>query len=274
MTMPAAATLPSATDAGLLAALADAALAAGTVIMRIRAEGCAAQAKADLSPVTAADLAAEELLRDWLHRLLPGVPVIAEEAVAQGRGEAPADSFVLVDPLDGTREFLSDNGEFTVNIGLIEQGRPVLGIVYAPAVGRLYAGRPGSGAFRAERAPGAPADAANWTPIHCRQMPARGLVAAVSRSHLDTATQAFLADFDIAERISRGSALKFGLVAEGRADLYPRLGTVCEWDVAAGHALIAAAGGSVTRPDGSPLPYGRSDAGYRVPAFIARGAVG
>ncbi|MFK8250452.1 3'(2'),5'-bisphosphate nucleotidase CysQ [Ancylobacter terrae] len=270
MTSPAAASARA--DSALLAALADAALAAGTVIMRIRAEGCAAQAKADLSPVTAADLAAEELLRAALHRLLPGVPVIAEEAVAQGRGEAPADSFVLVDPLDGTREFLSDNGEFTVNIALIEQGRPALGIVYAPAVGRLYAGRPGAGAFRAERAPGAPAEPAGWTPIRCRPAPARGLVAAVSRSHLDAATEAFLADFEIAERISRGSALKFGLVAEGRADLYPRLGTVCEWDVAAGHALIVAAGGSVTRPDGTPLPYGRRDAAYRVPAFIARGA--
>lgn len=257
----------------LLAALAGAALKAGDVILRIRAEGMDVARKSDESPVTAADLASEELLRGELARILPGVPVIAEEAVAQGKGEAPGTggSFLLVDPLDGTREFIGASGEFTVNIGLIEQGVPVCGIVLAPAVGRLYAGitTPAGGtAFAA----GLVADPDLWTPIRCRPVPARGLVAVASRSHPDAGTDALLADLDVAERISCGSALKFGLVAEGRADIYPRLGTVCEWDVAAGHALVRAAGGSVRRPDGSPLPYGRTDADYRVHGFVARGA--
>ncbi|GLK72686.1 3'(2'),5'-bisphosphate nucleotidase CysQ [Ancylobacter dichloromethanicus] len=255
----------------LLASLAGAALKAGEVVLRIRAEGMAIARKADESPVTAADLASEELLRAELARLLPGVPVIAEEAVAQGQGETPADTFLLVDPLDGTREFIGASGEFTVNIGLVEAGVPTFGIVLAPAVNKLYAGvftAAGGGAFLA----GLDAHPDFWTPIRCRPMPEKGLVAVASRSHLDPQTSAFLAERDIAETISCGSALKFGLVAEGRADLYPRFGTVCEWDVAAGHAVVRAAGGSVCRPDGSALPYARTEAGYRVHGFIARGA--
>ncbi|WP_306890918.1 3'(2'),5'-bisphosphate nucleotidase CysQ [Ancylobacter amanitiformis] len=260
----------------MLAALAQAALKAGAVILRIRAEGMQARLKTDESPVTAADLAAEELLRDELARLLPGVPVIAEEAVAEGRGETPADLFLLVDPLDGTREFVNARGEFTVNIGLVVDGVPAYGVVYGPAVEKLYAGaalveRRGH-AFRARRAAGAPVEATGWEQIRCRPMPEQGLVAVASRSHLDADTAALLDTLDVAERITIGSALKFGLVAEGSADLYPRLGTVCEWDVAAGHALLLAAGGSVRRPDGSPLPYGRTASQYRVPAFIAFGA--
>lgn len=263
-------------DLALLAALADAALAAGAVILRIRAEGAQARLKPDESPVTAADLAAEELLRTELARILPGVPVIAEEAVAEGRGEQPADAFFLLDPLDGTREFISARGEFSVNIGLVVDGVPAYGVVYGPAVERLYAGaapaeREGR-AFRAARPAGGAAEPAAWEPIRCRPMPAHGLVAVASRSHLDPDTAALLEGLDVAERISIGSALKFGLVAEGRADIYPRLATVCEWDVAAGHALLRAAGGRVSRPDGSPLPYGRTAAHYRVPAFVAYGA--
>lgn len=261
----------SAADLSLLAALAQASLKAGEVIMRIRAEGITVNAKSDHSPVTAADLAAEELLHAELARILPGVPVVAEEAVAQGKAEEPADAFLLVDPLDGTREFIGASGEFTVNIGLVVEGVPAFGIVLAPAVARLYAGMTtaaGGAAFAAGLEP----DAGLWTPIRCRSAPERGLVAVASRSHPDAGTEAILAELDVAERISCGSALKFGLVAEGRADIYPRLGTVCEWDVAAGHALVRAAGGSVCRPDGSPLPYGRTEAAYRVHGFIARGA--
>ncbi|MCK0196549.1 3'(2'),5'-bisphosphate nucleotidase CysQ [Ancylobacter sp. 6x-1] len=257
-------------------ALAEAVLAAGAEIMRIRAEGIRAEAKADQSPVTAADLAAEALLRARLHDILPGVPVIAEEAVSQGRGESPAATFLLVDPLDGTREFVAERGEFTVNVGLVEDGVPTLGLIYAPAIGRLFVGSAGGrfgalGAFTAERTPGAAADAAGWTRIGCRPRPAEGLVAVASRSHLDPHTTALLGTLPVAERVSCGSALKFGLVAEGRADVYPRLSPVMEWDVAAGHALLRAAGGTVTRPDGSPLPYGRSQEGYRVPGFLATG---
>ena len=255
----------------LLAAFADAALKAGEVILRIRAEGLTVNAKADQSPVTAADLAAEELLRGELARILPGVPVIAEEAVSQGRGEAPSRTFLLVDPLDGTREFVGSSGEFTVNIGLVENGVPTHGIVLGPAVGKLYAGA-ATGTASAAFAAGPVADPSSWSPIRCRPMPEKGIVAVASRSHPDPGTEALLAELDIAERISCGSALKFGLVAEGRADIYPRLGTVCEWDVAAGHALVRAAGGSVSRPDGTPLPYGRTAESYRVTGFVARGA--
>lgn len=263
-------------DLALLAAFAQAALKAGSVILRIREEGMGARFKSDESPVTAADLASEELLRAELEAILPGVPVIAEEAVAEGRGERPANTFLLVDPLDGTREFIGASGEFTVNIGLVVDGLPTFGIVYAPAVERLYAGATfASGAaqaFRAQRSAGSAVDAAGWEPIACRPIPAHGIVAVASRSHLDADTAALLDGLDVAERLSVGSALKFGLVAEGRADIYPRLGTVCEWDVAAGHALVRAAGGSVRRPDGTALPYGRTAENYRVPAFIAYGA--
>lgn len=257
-------------EPALLTALAEAALAAGSVVMRIRAEGFEAGTKADESPVTPADLASEELLRARLAALLPGVPVVAEEAVSQGRGEAPGACFLLVDPLDGTREFIAERGEFTINIGLVEDGVPICGVLYAPAVGRLYAGG-GEGAFRADLHPGAPVERRLWRPIACRVAPAHGLVAVASRSHLDAGTEKLLGELDISERVSCGSALKFGLLAEGLADIYPRLSPVMEWDVAAGHAILRAAGGSVTRPDGTPLPYGRTGAGYVVPSFIARG---
>ena len=264
-------------NADLLEALAGAALKAGAIVMQIREAGFEASFKSDQSPVTAADLASEALLHAELAAILPGIPVIAEEAVSQGEGETPAITFLLVDPLDGTREFVGASGEFTINIGLIVDGVPTLGIIYAPAVGKLYAGdasASGPAAFLAHRAPGSAPDRASWQPIKCRPMPAKGLVAVASRSHFDPATEALLAGLDVAERISCGSALKFGVVAEGRADIYPRLGTVCEWDVAAGHAIILAAGGTVLRPDGTALPYGRTAESYLVPAFIVRGAEG
>ncbi|MBS7537461.1 3'(2'),5'-bisphosphate nucleotidase CysQ [Ancylobacter lacus] len=275
---PSAPFAPGASLPPLLAALAGAVLDAGAEIMRIRAAGFTANAKADHSPVTAADLAAEALLRARLAALMPEVPVVAEEAVSQGRGERPGASFLLVDPLDGTREFVAERGEFTVNVGLVEHGEPTLGLIYAPAVGTLYVGAAGgrfgaAGAFRAERAPGAAPAPESWQPIRCRPVPAAGPVAVASRSHLDPDTEALLDRLGVAERVSCGSALKFGLVAEGRADLYPRLSPVMEWDVAAGHALLRAAGGSVTRPDGTPLPYGREEAGYLVPGFLAKGTI-
>lgn len=277
--MPNASSPPPA-DA-LLARLAEVALAAGVAIRRIAAGGITAGAKADLSPVTLADEAAEAIICAALKDILPGVPVIAEEAMAAG-GEAAAamaarlaggDAFVLVDPLDGTREFISGNGEYTVNIALVENGTPTLGIVYAPARSLLYAGRPGA-AFRAIRAPEDAVARTGWTPIACRRVPQGPITVAASRSHGDPATDALIARYEVAERIPAGSALKFGLVAEGRVDLYPRLGTVMEWDSAAGHALVAAAGGRVTRPDGSPLTYGHPETGFRVHGFVAWGAGG
>lgn len=264
---------PAPTDAALLAGLAEAALEAGVAIRRIEAEGIAASAKADLSPVTAADHAAEAIICAALAALMPGVPVVAEEAMSAGAEVTCGNRFLLVDPLDGTKEFISGNGEYTVNIALVEDGVPVLGVVYAPARALLFAGRPGA-AFRALRAPGARADAQDWTPITCRPVPDGPLVVAASRSHGDPATDALIARYAVAERIPAGSALKFGLLAEGRVDLYPRLGTVMEWDSAAGHALVVAAGGCVTRPDGSPLTYGHAEGGFRVRGFVAWGAGG
>ncbi|MEP9353835.1 3'(2'),5'-bisphosphate nucleotidase CysQ [Xanthobacter sp. KR7-65] len=261
------------TDAAILAGFADAALAAGVAIRRIEAEGIDPSHKADLSPVTAADHAAEAIICEALARLLPGVPVVAEEAMSLGAQVDCGNRFILVDPLDGTREFISGNGEYTVNIALVENATPVLGVVYAPARGLLFAGRPGA-AFRALRAPGAPADAETWTPIACRRVPEGPLVVAASRSHGDPATDALIDRYPVAERIPAGSALKFGLLAEGKVDLYPRLGTVMEWDTAAGHAVVAAAGGSVTRPDGTPLTYGHEEAGFKVHGFVAWGAGG
>lgn len=264
---------PAPTDAPLLSGLAEAALAAGLVIREIEAKGFTAEQKADRSPVTEADRAAEEIICARLARLFPGVPVVAEEAMAAGAKVEPGSRFLLVDPLDGTKEFLSGNGEYTVNIALVEDGVPVLGVVYAPALAQLYAGRPGA-AFRALRAPGAMVDAQDWEPIACRTVPEGPLVVATSRSHGDPTTDAYVARFPVAEHIPAGSALKFALLAQGKVDLYPRFGTVMEWDSAAGHALINAAGGSVTRPDGTPLTYGHPEKSFKVHGFVAWGKGG
>lgn len=209
-----------------------------------------------------------------LARLLPGVSVVSEEASEAGATsqEDIADSFVLVDPLDGTRELLAGRDEFTVNVAIVTGGRPRLGIVAAPAQGILWRGVAGLGAERLRLSPGAPANAARErVAIRTRQPPRTGLVAVVSRSHLDAETQSFLARLPIADRLACGSAVKFCQVAEGTADVYPRLSTTCEWDVAAGHAVLAAAGGTVLAPDGGPLGYGRPSRNFRVSAFVAWG---
>jgi 3'(2'), 5'-bisphosphate nucleotidase len=203
-------------------------------------------------------------------RVLPGVAVVSEEAGMLC--SALPDGFVLVDPLDGTREFIAGRDEFTVNVAIVAGGRPQLGVVAAPAQGLLWRGIVGMGAERLRLTPGRPADAADERkPIHTRAAPHSGLVAAASRSHLDPATQAFLSRLSIEECVTCGSAVKFCQLAEGVADVYPRLSTTCEWDVAAGHALLVAAGGTVTTPEGRPLSYGRRDADFRIPAFIAWG---
>jgi 3'(2'), 5'-bisphosphate nucleotidase len=250
--------------AGLLPALVALADRAGAVILDHYGRETQARAKADRSPVTAADEAAEAVILEGLRRLTPQIPVVAEEEVAAGRVPAVDDGpFWLVDPLDGTREFLSRNGEFTVNIALIEARLPVLGVVTAPALARAWWGAAGLGAFTRE----AEGEA---RPITVRPRPLRGVVALASRSHGDAETDAFLASEGVAERINAGSSLKFCLLAEGVADLYPRFGPTMEWDTAAGHAVLAAAGGSVSTRDGAPLLYQKP--GFRNPAFIARGA--
>ena len=253
----------------LLPAVRALALEAGALILRYYAEGTTATAKADGSPVTEADRAAEALITPALRQLLPGVPVVAEEAAAAG--DLPAvdaeGRFWLVDPLDGTKEFINRNGDFTVNIALIERGMPVLGVVFAPVPGDLYTGIVGVGARLAR--PGEPERT-----ILAREAPASGWVAVGSRNHYDPKTEGpFLSAFPVGERRSRGSSLKFGLIAEGAADIYPRVGPTCEWDTAAGHAVLLAAGGRVLAIDasgaGTPLGYGKP--GFRNPHFVAFG---
>ena len=253
---------------GLLAEVEVVAEEAAALILEVYATDFAVLGKADASPVTVADERAEAHIVAALRRLAPGVPVVAEEAAARGEVPAVGARFWLVDPLDGTREFVSRNGEFTVNIALIEDGRPVLGVVQVPVQGRRYAGLVGQGAWLA--------DATGRRAIRSRAGPQQGeLVVASSRSHGDDAAMAaWLATAGLAGRalrhVAAGSSLKFGLVASGDADLYPRLGRTMEWDTAAGHAVLRAAGGEVFTLAGTPLSYGKP--GFENPHFVARAA--
>jgi 3'(2'), 5'-bisphosphate nucleotidase len=262
----------AAVDGRLLDELTTIVSAAAAAILAARAGSLEVRAKADLSPVTAADHAAEALILEGLARLLPGMCVVSEEAAGCAPPDRIPGSFVLVDPLDGTRELLAGRDEFTINLALVSGGCPRLGIIAAPAWGVLWRGIEGRGAERLRLAPGAPAGAAHErSAIRTRPSPPSGLVAVVSRSHLEPQTQALLARLPIADRRACGSAVKFGQIAEGSADVYPRLSATCEWDVAAGHALVAAAGGAVVTPEGAPLTYGRVFESFRVPAFVAWG---
>ena len=223
--------------------------------------------KSDASPVTEADERAEAAIVAALQALAPDLPIVAEEAVAAGRvPDVSGGLFWLVDPLDGTKEFVSRNGEFTVNIALVHLGAPVLGVVLAPALGTLWAGVAGQGAF-VEDAEG------RRVPARCRAVPAEGLTVTASRSHGDAAAlDAFLAGLQVARLVNAGSSLKLCRIAEGAADLYPRLGRTMEWDIAAGHAVLAAAGGGVHTLQGEPLHYGKP--GFENPHFYATGAGG
>jgi 3'(2'), 5'-bisphosphate nucleotidase len=218
--------------------------------------------KNDESPVTAADEAAHRVIVGGLRQMLPRISVVSEEASGE-----PADlsgDFILVDPLDGTREFIAGRDEYTVNIALLRGGVPVVGVVAAPALDMIWRGAAG----RAERLALAGGSA---NQIRTRAFPATGRTAAASRSHADAASEAFIARFAPVTTVTCGSALKFCRVAEGVVDIYPRLGPTSEWDVAAGHALVVAAGGAVTSPDGSVLPYGQASQGFRMRGFIAWG---
>ena len=217
--------------------------------------------KADGSPVTAADQAAEDIILPALRHLTPDIPVVSEEEASRGLSpDVTGARFWLVDPLDGTKEFLSGNGEFTVNIALIEDGVPVLGVVVVPALGETYAGaEPGSAVLK---------DASGERPIRVRAAPAEGLTVVGSRSHGDAAAmEAFLGGRKVANFRAAGSSLKLCLLARGEADLYPRLGTTMEWDIAAGHAVLRAAGGHVRTLDGGAFRYGKPQ--YRNPHFAA-----
>ncbi|MBS1164069.1 MAG: cysQ [Proteobacteria bacterium] len=255
---------------GLLDGLIAASIEAGRIILDVYARPIDVAFKADASPVTEADGLAEAVLLAALARLAPGVPVVAEESVAAGSVPPAADRFFLVDPLDGTKEFIRRNGEFTVNVALIDHGVPVMGVVHAPAVGRLFAGGP-QGAF--EMTVDGGGDVGARRAIHVRDLPAKGATLLVSRSHATAATDAFLPNAAVADRRIIGSSLKFCLIAAGEADVYPRFGPTMEWDTAAGDAVLRAAGGMVTLSDGTPFPYGKRGrpglADFANPSFIA-----
>jgi len=249
-------------DDALLLLAAGLAERAGATIMEVRARGFGVLRKRDASPVTEADHAAEAIIVAGLRRATPKIPVIAEEEIEAGRVTAPGEEFWLVDPLDGTREFAQGRDEFTVNIGLVRQGRAVLGAVAVPAYGELFCGILGRGAWKRT--------AAGERAIRVRLPPAEGLHVMASR-HYSADPQ--LAEFLHGRRLARltniGSAVKFCRLAEGAADLYPRLGRTMEWDTAAPQALLEAAGGSVRRMDGGPLLYGKP--GWENPPFICTG---
>ena len=235
---------------------------AGGEILSVYGSDFAVRDKADASPVTEADTRAERVILEGLAQCAPGIPVVAEEAVAAGHvPDVDGLSFFLVDPLDGTREFIGRNGEFTVNIALVEDGAPTVGVVHLPALGESYWTTGDGTAWRAR-------DGGATERIACRR-PGHRLVAIASRSHRSTETDAYLRSFEVAETVSAGSSLKLCRIAEGAADLYPRLGRTMEWDIAAGHAIVAAAGGSVEALDGRPLIYGKP--GFENPHFVARG---
>jgi 3'(2'), 5'-bisphosphate nucleotidase len=248
-----------------------AAAEAGTKIREMAATGVAARSKSDASPVTDADEAAEAIIERHLHVLLPGVSMIGEEAVAGGANTKPGSTFFLVDPIDGTRDFIAKREGYTVNIGLLIDGTPALGVIYAPALGELYAGG-ADGAYRWPLVPGINIENVPEVKIRVRA-PAKNLVACISHSHLDSDTTAWLRKRNIEETIKVGSSIKFCRVAEGKADVYPRLSPVSEWDIAAGHAILMAAGGSVRAPDGTPLHYGKKKDDYEVTSFIASGGM-
>jgi 3'(2'), 5'-bisphosphate nucleotidase len=248
------------------------AVSAGAAIMQVYERGGKARLKPDQSPVCDADVLAEAIILKGLAAELPELPVLAEEAASNGATSLQGDAFVLVDPVDGTLEFLSHNGEFTVNIALVVNGEPRVGVIYAPALEKLWMA--GMEAFAFSIAPGQelPPRAARRA-IHARRPPAAGLTALASRSHSDPQTEAFLAQLPVKDRESAGSSLKFCAVAEGQADVYPRFGPTMEWDTAAGDAILRAAGGKVLDPEGRPLRYGKRESKFKNGPFIAWGDV-
>ena len=258
-------------DRAMLALFEKLALAAGRRIVEIRDAGVTAELKPDSSPVTEADRAAERVILEGLRRSFPGIPCVAEEECAGGRAPGDlGDAFFLVDPLDGTREFVSGNDDFTVNIALIRYGAPELGVVFAPATRKMFSGQPGN-AEETAVGPDFTIVSRHAIAVRCDYHPP--LIVA-SRSHRTAETNAYISRFKDAEIVSVGSSLKFCLLASGKADLYPRFGRTMEWDTAAGDAVLRAAGGMTFTLDGNPLAYGKrnqaGDADFANPSFIAR----
>ena len=249
---------------------------AGALVMSIYEGDFEAREKADGSALTDADERAEALILSRLREAFPQTPILAEESAARGEVPDLGRVFFLVDPLDGTREFVNRTGEFTVNIARVEDGQPIAGVVYAPALSALYAGRIGEGASMRRLAPGDAFEDAAPKPCGTRTRTEGALTAVASRSHRSPETEAFLQDLGATDFEPAGSSLKFCLVATGQADVYPRLGRTMEWDTGAGQAVLEAAGGRVHALDEAgqelgPLRYGKADRGYDNPHFIAWG---
>jgi 3'(2'), 5'-bisphosphate nucleotidase len=255
--------------AALMESLTDLVVQAGAAILAVNRRVMKVDGKGDGSPVTEADLAADRIIGAGLARLVPDVPVLSEERADLAKSHYDG-SFFLIDPLDGTKEFVAGRREFTVNLALVMNGTPLLGIVGAPALGLIWRGLVGQGAERLTIGDGS---ARLTEPIHTRPSPRAGSpwIVAVSRSHGDTRTEAFIDSRPGAIRQMLGSAVKFGRVAEGAVDIYPRLAPTCEWDVAAGHAVVTAAGGKVTDSRGAALRFGTGRKDFIVPEFIAWG---
>jgi 3'(2'), 5'-bisphosphate nucleotidase len=243
--------------------LAEIAVEAGDLLRRMQGSVGEARLKGDGSPATAADVAAEDLILSRLAQSWPDVPAVAEESANQA---APGERFFLVDPLDGTKDYIHGIGEYTVNIALVAGTRPVAGVVGAPSLGRLWAA-----GDRAQAGEVAADGSVSWEPLKVRPAPPGGLVALVSRRHGDDATDACLATLSIGTRRTASSALKFCLIACGEADIYVRCGPTMEWDTAAGDHVLSRAGGVVIGTGGGPLTYGREHAGYKNGPFAALG---
>jgi 3'(2'),5'-bisphosphate nucleotidase len=265
-------TLPNDTD--LIDALVAASIAAGDIIIAVRNAGLSVDRKADRSPVTEADRAAEREIAARLAKAAPGIPVVGEEAVSEGRIPDVGNAFFLVDPLDGTREFIKGGNDFTVNIGLVRDGKPAVGVIFVPATGKLYGGAAGTGAWKAEVVAG---KVGTRTPMQVRSAPSGPIDVVASKSHRTKETDDFIARFEVGCLVSAGSSVKFCVIAAGEADLYPRMGTTMQWDTAAGEAILRAAGGRVVTMEGAPLFYGRGpgpgEEAFRNPWFIATGSV-
>jgi 3'(2'), 5'-bisphosphate nucleotidase len=241
-----------------------AALAGGEAVMRVYADPFEVTHKDDKTPLTEADLASERVIVAMLTAAFPDIPVVSEETVPEGGFTSPASRFWCVDPLDGTREFVARNGEFAVLIGLVEDGRPMLGVVHGPAIGVTYTAHGPGTAMRRQ-------GGGSFAPIRARSPSADGVVVVHSRSHANSRRLAeYFESRSVIERRKCGSALKFGVLAAGEADLYPRFGTTMEWDTAAGQAVLEAAGGHVLGLDGAPLQYGKP--GLKNDGFVAWGA--
>lgn len=268
--------MPTEITAALSDKLVKAAIDAGVVIMEVynSADGIDTDTKKDDSPVTIADQKAEDLILAALKEAAPDIPVLAEESVSAGKIPELGERFFLVDPLDGTKEFIKKGNDFTVNIALVVKGRPVMGVVYAPAQDRLWVAEGTTTAWEASVAPGGELPpAAERKTIKISACPAEGVRAVASKSHRTPETDEFLGKFKVSDLVGAGSSLKFCLIASGEADLYPRLGRTMEWDTGAGHAVVLAAGGRVLTLEGDDLTYGKEERGYDNPYFVVYGDV-